>query len=133
MGFIGWHDIYGNTKINYILFNVSSGTVPLIYLYVKPIASSSFKFKKLDWLHFSPLVLFLLYRFTIYIYDSARPGFNEVQNGTLKITLDEPLPITTVLGFAQALLYLAFTLRLLYNHRKKIDEFFSNNCKLELN
>nr|WP_299342110.1 helix-turn-helix domain-containing protein [Allomuricauda sp.] len=118
-----------------MLFSVSLALAPLIYLYVKSITSSSNKFQKKEWLHFLPVFLFVIYRITIYSYDANQIGFDEVQNGFLKLSLDEPfvLPLVTVFGFAQMLLYLAFTFQLFYNYRKKINEFFSNTYKLELN
>lgn len=118
-----------------MLFSVSLALAPLIYLYVKSITTSSFRFKKIEWLHFLPVILFVIYRIAIYSFDASQTGFNEVQNGILKLSLDEPIvfPLVTVFGFAQMLLYLAFTFQLFYNYRKKINEFFSNTYKLELN
>ncbi|TAI48926.1 helix-turn-helix domain-containing protein [Flagellimonas allohymeniacidonis] len=135
VGFMAWYDTFRTTKINYVLFNVSLALAPLIYLYVKSITTSHFRFRKRDWLHFLPLILFLVYRASIYFYDSGQSGFDEVQNGVLKLSLDEPyiLPLITVFGFGQMLLYLAFTFQLFYNYRKKINAFFSNTYKLELN
>ena len=64
-----------------------------------------------------------------------QPGFNEVQNGILKIELDEAY-MQTILAYIEApfmLIYLAFTFQLFYNYRKKIIQYFSNVYKLELN
>ena len=62
-------------------------------------------------------------------------GFNESQNGILKIGLDEAY-IQTIMAFVEPpfmLIYLAFTFQLFYNYRKKIIQYFSNTYKLELN
>ena len=135
VGFMGWYDTYRTTKINYALFSVGIVLAPLIYLYIKSITTSLFQFKRLDFLHFLPFVLFALYRISIYTYDWLQPGFHDNQNGVLKLSLDEPYvqPLMTAFGFAQMLLYLAFTLQLFFNYRRKINAFFSNTYKLELN
>ena len=135
VGFMGWYDTYRNTKINYALFSVGIAIAPLIYLYIKSITTSEFRLRSRDSFHFLPLFLFVVYRITIYTLDLMEPGFQDVQNGTLKLSLDEPYvqPLMTAFGFAQMLLYLAFTLQLFFNYRKKINAFFSNTYKLELN
>lgn len=135
VGFMGWYDTYRNTKINYMLFSVGIVLAPLIYLYIKSITTSQFKIKRIDFFHFLPFTLFALYRISIYVLDWFQPGFHDTQNGVLKLSLDEPYvqPLMTAFGFAQMLLYLAFTLQLFFNYRKKINAFFSNTYKLELN
>ena len=135
VGFMGWYDTYRTTKINYALFNVGLVVAPLIYLYVRSITTPKYKSRAKDIFHFVPFALFFCYRFSIYIFDSLQPGFDEVQNGILKLSLDEAyvLPITIAFGFAQMLLYLAFTFQMFYNYRRKINAFFSNTYKLELN
>ncbi len=135
IGFMGWYDTFRNTKVNYWLIPMSVALLPLIYLYVKSITMTSFKFKKKDWLHFVPAFLIIAYRVVIYTYDASLDGFNTTQNGYLKINLDEPfvLPIYAIFGYFQNLLYLAFTFQLFYFYRKKIKGFFSNTYKMELN
>ena len=96
---------------------------------------SRFEFRKKDFLHFGLAFLLIGFRVFIYIYDSLQPGFHEVQNGVLKIAADEAIvqPILVFLDFAVMLLYLAFTFQLFFNYRKKIQQYFSNTYKLELN
>lgn len=132
---MGWYNEFRNTKINYFLIPLGLGIAPLIYFYVKAITKSNFKFKRKDWWHFLPAIMLITYRFSIYFYDSVQPGFNNTQNGVLKIAVDEAviLPLLVFVSFAQMLLYLAFTFQLFYNYRKRIQEFFSNTYKLELN
>ena len=102
---------------------------------VKAITTSKFKFRKTDWLHFILAFSLILFRLVIYFYDSLQPGFDETQNGILKLSLDEPIiqPILIFVSFAQMLLYLAFTFQLFHNYRKLIIDYFSNTYKLELN
>jgi AraC-like DNA-binding protein len=134
VGFMGWYNVFKNTKINYWLIPLSTAIAPLIYLYVKSITTSSFRFKKTDWGHFILALGLILYRIIIFTYDALQPGFADTQNGYLKIHLDEAfvLPSLNVVSFAQMLLYLAFTFQLFYQYRKKINAFFSNTYALEL-
>lgn len=135
VGFMGWYDTFRNTKINYFLIPLGLAIAPLIYFYVKAITTSNYTFKKKDFIHFAPALALVLYRFSIYFYDSLQSGFNDTQNGILKLSVDEPivLPLLVFVSFAQMLLYLAFTFQLFYNYRKRIQEYFSNTYKLELN
>lgn len=135
VGFMGWYDTFRTTKINYFLINIGIALAPLIFLYVKSITTSNFKFKKVYWLHFALAIVFVIYRFSIYTYDALQPGFSDVQNGILKLSLDEAyvLPIMNYIEAPFMLLYLAFTFQLFYNYRKKIIQYFSNIYKLELN
>ena len=135
VGFMGWYNEFRNTKINYFLYNIAIVLGPLIYLYVKSITTSNFKFRKTDWWHFAFAISFVIYRISIFTYDSLQPGFNETQNGILKISLDEAIvqPAMSFIEFPFMLLYLAFTLQLFYIYRKKIIQYFSNTYKLELN
>jgi AraC-like DNA-binding protein len=135
VGFMGWYDTFRNTKINYFLIPAATAIAPLIYLYVKSITKSNFKFLKKHWWHFALAISLVVYRLSIYTYDALQPGFNETQNGVLKISVDEQIvqPILTVLDFSVMLLYLAFTIQLYINYRQKIKQYFSNIFKLELN
>ncbi|WP_299361701.1 AraC family transcriptional regulator [Winogradskyella sp.] len=132
---MGWYNEFRTTKINYFLINIAVGLAPLIYLYVKSITTSNFKFKKTYWWHFSLAFLYVFYRLSIYTYDALQPGFHETQNGILKIELDEAY-VQTIMGYVETpfmLMYLAFTFQLFYSYRKKIIQYFSNTYKLELN
>ena len=135
VGFMGWYNVYKTTKINYWLMPIALALAPLIYFYVKSITQSNFKFQKKDIWHFALAICLVLFRIFIYTYDSLQPGFNDKQNGVLKIALDENIvqPILVFLDFSVMILYLAFTFQLFYNYRTKIKEYFSNTYKLELN
>lgn len=135
IGFMGWYDTFENTKINYFLIPMEIAIAPLIFFYVKSITTSNFVFLKKYWWHFVPAILLIIYRLSIYGYDLFQPGFNEMQNGVLKETLDETfvMPIVEVFSTGQMLLYLAFSFQLFILYRKKINEYFSNTYQLELN
>ncbi|MFP4846223.1 helix-turn-helix domain-containing protein [Winogradskyella sp. PE311] len=135
VGFMGWYNEFRTTKINYFLINIGIALAPMIYLYIKSVTTSNFRFKKMYWLHFALAFTVLLYRFTIYTYDALQDGFNETQNGYLKIELDEAY-VQSIMSYIESpfmLIYLAFTFQLFYNYRKKIIQYFSNTYKLELN
>jgi len=135
VGFMGWYNEFRTTKINYFLMTIPYGLAPLIYLYVKSITQSKFTFKRKYWWYFSLAILFVVYRLSIYTYDALQPGFHDTQNGVLKISVDEAY-VQTISGFIETLfmlLFLAFTFQLFYNYRKKIQQYFSNTYKLELN
>ncbi len=135
LGFMGWYNEFRTTKINYFLINISFGIAPLIYLYVKSITQSNFRFKSKYFWFFVPLFLFIAYRLTIFTYDALQTGFKETQNGYLKIHLDEAYVqnISWFLETSYMMVFLAFTFQLFYNYRKKIKQYFSNIYKLELN
>ncbi|MGC6432541.1 MAG: helix-turn-helix domain-containing protein [Jejuia sp.] len=135
VGFMGWYNEFRTTKINYFLYNIAIALAPLIYFYVKSVTTSNFKFKKPHWWHFALAITFIVYRASIFIYDAVQPGFHETQNGILKIKLDQAIvqPVMGFIEFPFMLLYLAFTLQLFYNYRKRIKQYFSNTYKLELN
>ena len=135
VGFMGWYDAFRTTKINYFLINIGVVLAPLIYLYVKSVTESNFKFKKVYWWHFALAIIVVALRFGVYTYDVLQPGFEDVQNGILKLAWDEAIiqPVLSYISPTHMLLYLAFTFQLFYNYRKKIIQYFSNTYKLELN
>lgn len=135
VGFMGWYDQYRTTKINYWLIPIGLALAPMIYFYVKSITTSEFVFRRKDWWHFAGAFALIGFRVFIYTYDSLQPGFHETQNGVLKLSADEAIvqPFLVLIESAAMLLYLAFTFQLFYNYRKKIQQYFSNTYKLELN
>ncbi len=135
IGFMAWYDTFRNTKINYWLIALSLAVGPLLYFYVKSITTSGFKFKKAYFIHFVPVFVFVIYKITIFVYDAQQPGFDQTQNGYLKINLDEKYvqPLVGIIENIQMILYLGFTFQLYYLYRRKIQQFFSNTYALELN
>ncbi|MDJ0645756.1 MAG: helix-turn-helix domain-containing protein [Flavobacteriaceae bacterium] len=135
IGFMDWYDTFRNTKINYYLISLGMVLAPLIYFYVKSITTSEFRFLKRDFWHFVPWLIFFVAKSVILIYDMNQPGFYDTQNGYLVVNFQWKYldPIVTVVSSMQMLLYLAFTFQLFYNYRGKIQNYFSNTYKLELN
>lgn len=135
IGFMDWYDTFRNTKINYYLINLELIFAPLLYFYVKSLTDFSFKLRKRDYHHFLPGIIFILIKLGILAYDSLQPGFSETQNGYLVENFQWKYldPIMAIIVTFQLLLYLAFTFQLYYIYRQKIQHFFSNTFKLELN
>ncbi len=135
VGYMSWYDTFRNTKINYFLIPAGTAIAPLVFLYVTSITKSNYTFLKKHWWHFAIPISLIVYRLSIFTYDAMQSGFNETQNGFLKMELDQPfvLPVLSVVGFSVMLLYLAFTIQLYINYRQKIKQYFSNIFKLELN
>ncbi len=135
IGFMDWYDTYRNTKINYWLINFGLAIGPLIFFYVKSVTNRVFKFRRKDFIHFLPALLYFLYRSLIFIYDAGQEGFENTQNGILMSKLE--MGATTIFieafGIVQQLLYLAFSLQLYFNYRKRLQDFFSNTYRMELN
>lgn len=135
IGFMDWYDTFRNTKINYWLITLSLAIGPFIYFYIKSVTTSDFKFSKKDLKHFVPVAIYVIYRIVIFVFDANQSGFNDTQNGELMSKLHMGAVGTFIEAFSiiQQLLYLAFALQLYYNYRNKIQNFFSNTYRLELN
>lgn len=135
IGFMEWYDTFRNTKINYWLINFVLAIGPLIYFYVKSVTVSNFKFDKRDFLHFVPAVGYFLYRVVIFVYDANQSGFDDTQNGVLMARLEMgPVNIfIEAFSIIQQLLYLAFAIQLYFQYKKKLQDFFSNTYRMELN
>ena len=134
IGFMGWYDTYRNTKINYFLIPLGLSIGPLIFFYLKSITTSDFKFKRQYWWHFTPVMVMIIYRVSILLYDSMQPGFEDSQNGILMNSVNNGAVGIFLDGFTtiHKLLYLAFSFQLFFRYRKQIKQFFSNTFRLEL-
>lgn len=134
LGFMGWYDVFRNTKINYYLIPLSFAVAPLIYFYIKSYVQKDFRFIKRDVLHFIPVLLFLIYRISVFIYDSMQLGFNDTQNGVfmqsdLYYKFDVIYIVVTTI---QMLVYLVLSLYIYYRYRKALVEQYSNTYNSEL-
>ncbi len=135
IGFMDWYDTYRTTKINYFFFDFSLGIGPLVYFYVKSITTPYFKFKRQDYWHFIPVVLFVVYGIFTGIYDAMQPGFDKVQNGYWEenINFKYVYPFVNVIEYYSLLLYYAFSIQRFIQYRKQLKHYFSNTYNLELN
>lgn len=134
-GFMGWYDTYKTTKINYYLINLSLALAPLIYFYFQAVTNPKKKLTKRDLIHFIPIFLILTIRAVILIYDSNQIGFDKVQNGYLvtKFQWKYLTPISELVSIIQMSVYLALSFQMMFIYKRKINHFFSNTYKLEMN
>lgn len=134
IGFMGWYDDFQNTKINYLLIDMSLILGPLVYFYVKSITNPDFKFRKKDLWHATPWLLYAVLQLFIYIYDSQQPGFDDVQNGVLFSKINFTIGFyMMILGIISRSVYFFYAAKTFYEFRSKIRQFFSNTYKVELN
>lgn len=135
IGFMDWYDTYQNTKINYWLVDFILAIGPLVYFYIKSLTQPNFKFRKIDFWHFVPAIVFWIYKMSFFYYDTLQPGFSDVQNGWFLTNVHYnyvspwlgPLKDISYLG------YLLFSFKIYLQHRKNIQQYFSNTYKVELN
>jgi AraC-like DNA-binding protein len=134
IGFMDWYDTFKTTKINYFLVPLSLALAPLIYFYFISVTNPQKAFNKRSLLHFIPLLILIVIRAVIFIYDVNQVGFNETQNGYLVINFQWKFldPVVALLSMFQMLIYLVLSFQLLYKYKERINHFFSNTCKLEL-
>ncbi|MGW9685068.1 helix-turn-helix domain-containing protein [Flagellimonas sp. 2504JD1-5] len=132
---MGWYDTFRTTKINYYLVNLSFALAPLIYFYFRSITNPKKKFSSKDLTHFIPVSILILIHLCILIYDANQEGFNTTQNGYLVINFQWKYldPIVALLSIVQMIAYLVLSFQALYGYREKIQHYFSNTYKLELN
>ncbi|MEM6966375.1 MAG: AraC family transcriptional regulator [Bacteroidota bacterium] len=135
IGFMGWYDTYRNTKINYWLVDFIFAVGPLVYFYVKSLTEPQFKFRKIDFWHFVPAIVFWIYKMSFFYYDSLQPGFSDVQNGWFVTNIHYQY-VSPWLGPLKDMSYLGYLLvsfKVYLDHRNNIQQYFSNTYKVELN
>ncbi len=134
IGFMDWYDTFPNTKINYFLVDFSLILGPLIYFYVKSIIHPEFKFRKADILHAIPWLAYVALQAYIYVYDLQQPGFYDVQDGVLYVKINYSIGFyMIILGAVSRFIYFFIATKIFYEFRDKINQFFSNTYKLEMN
>ena len=133
IGFMGWYDAYRTTKINYYLVDLTLGFGPLLYFYIKSITVPNFQWKKIDILHFIPVILFIIYKAVILIYDAAQPGFDETQNGVLMENFNWKYMNTPIriLQKISMLTYLILSIRKYRTYHNSLNLEISNTYKIE--
>lgn len=134
IGFMGWYDAFKNTKINYYLLSFALANGPLVYLYLRTIAIAPFKLKKSDVWHFVPIMIYLAYRVVLLGHDMMQEGWDEGYAGEWMQEFDDVYvqALLHIVSYSSMLLYLAFTIQLFLQYRKKIHAFFSNTYQVEL-
>lgn len=135
IGFMDWYDTFRNTKVNYYLVDVTLAIGPSVFFYVLLATQPSRKFTRKDWFHYLPFLLFLMYEIFVLIFDSLQPGYWEEQNGwwLTNIHFEYVAPFQNSIGYLSKVLYFAFTIQLYWNYRRRIQAYFSNTYRMELN
>lgn len=123
LGYAGW---YGEDPYRAILFFVPFQQLflvpPILYFYIKSSLNTEFVFKRKDWLHFVPAILYGIYSLIVWITD--------------KIVLDEYYFYANeqdkdfalwyqIVGFIMMMLYLFASLKLYAEYKKKTYETVS--------
>ncbi len=133
IGFMGWYDTFRNTKINYYLISLTLAIGPLIYFYIKSSIVRDFHFKRKTLLHFLPVVLYVLFKMFVFLYDTTQPGFEETQNGPFYLWMMDYLgPLFFILFTIHLLVYLVFSFQLYFKYRTQLEEEYSNTYRYEL-
>ena len=132
---MGWYDNFTSTKINYYLVSLGLAVGPLVYLYVRTTLQSPFKLKRIDWLHFIPVLVYVIYKVVLLIHDSSQEGWATGYSGEWKSAIDEEYvsSIVNVLTYTSQLVYLTLTCQLFWQYSRKIKQYFSSSYKVELN
>ena len=126
---LGWYKEYPFLMLVPIAFPLIVN--PLFYLYAKYLIQYSSKFKKKDWLHFLPFLLYELY----YIPDFFKSSEEVI---TILDGIPEPILNIRFLVFnwaiiIQGLIYVILILLLLRNYAYSVERAFSNIEKVRLN
>lgn len=134
IGFMAWYNEYPSTKVNYFLHNLGFLFGPLVYFYVLSLTRQSPSFRRKDYLHFLPFLLFFCYRAFVWFYDSAQAGFGDSQHGYWESNIDHVYIERwwTYLGYLSPIIYLPASLIAYFRYRKRILQFFSNTYRVEL-
>jgi AraC-like DNA-binding protein len=135
IGFMGWYDTFRNTKINYYLLDVALAIGPTLYFYIRSITQPNLVFRRVDLWHYVPFIVWTLYGIFVFIFDARLPGFWDEQNGwwLKNIQFIYVAPFQLLLGYFSKVLYFAFSIQLYWNYRRRIQSYFSNSYKVELN
>ncbi len=135
IGFMSWYDTFKNTKINYFLWPMGLAMAPVIYLYVRTTILAPFKLKKKDWWHFVPIGLYIIWKLVILGHDMMSNDWSQGYSSGWKEAYEDVYvdSIMTHIMYSWQLVYLAFTLQLYLNYRRKIKQYFSNTYEVELN
>ncbi|GAB5551526.1 MAG: hypothetical protein Sapg2KO_11170 [Saprospiraceae bacterium] len=135
IGFMDWYDTFRTTKINYYLVDVTLAIGPSVFFYVLFVTQPNRKFRRADWIHYLPFILYFTYEVFVLIFDSQQAGYWDEQNGWWLTNIDFKYvtPFQSSLGYLSKILYFAFTIQLYWNYRKRIQVYFSNTYRMELN
>lgn len=118
VGYAGWYDgkkgPYRNILF-YVPFQHQLIFGPVIYFYVKSLLNLRFGWRKKDWLHFIPGLLYLLWNLVVFVTDRLVLGRYFLMDGYADPDFDTWYQ---VLGFISMIFYLVLSIRYYYRYRR---------------
>lgn len=135
LGFMGWYDTFPTTKINYFYTDLRLVIGPLLYFMIRSIYEPILPFKRRDLWHFSPIIIYIVLKIFIGIYDALQPNFSEVQNGPMTVNFQWKIldPLVILISVIQTAIYLVLCFQMLGDYKRKIAEYFSTNINSKFN
>jgi AraC-like DNA-binding protein len=118
VGYAGWYD--GNKGpyrniLFYVPFQHQLIFGPVIYFYVKSLLNLRFGWRRKDWLHFIPGLLYLLWNLVVFVTDQWVLGRYFLMDGQADPDFDTWYQ---VLGFVSMIFYLVLSIRYYYRYRR---------------
>jgi AraC-like DNA-binding protein len=118
VGYAGWYDgskgPYRNILF-YVPFQHQLVFGPVIYFYVKSLLNLRFGWRRKDWLHFVPGLLYLLWNLVVFVTDRLVLGRYFLMDGQTDPDFDTWYQ---VLGFVSMIFYLVLSIRYYYRYRR---------------
>lgn len=123
VGFAGWYDNQPYRDfLFYFPFQQLFFIGPVIFFYVQSLLNPAFKFGRKEWLHLIPGLLYLLFRFTMYVADKIILKRYFFLSGQTDPDFDSWYQYT---GFIFMLLYFLLSLRYYMMYRKMMVQVIS--------
>jgi AraC-like DNA-binding protein len=142
LGFAGWydsHDAY-STFMFYFPFSNWLAVGPALYFYFRSLTNQEFRFRRRDWWHFAPALLYLGGRLLLWAYDIGWQHLARGQSlpahfgtkGRLAAALDNSYlgALPEDLGYLLAVVYAVVTLRAYRRYRRYLDDNFSDTERI---
>lgn len=128
LGFAGWYDNqpYRNFMF-YMPFQHLFYVGPVIYFYTQSLLNPLFKFKKKEFLHLFPGLIYLIYSFLIYFYDCVIADDIYFYSNGMDKDFDQWYQIS---GQISMLFYFIVCLKYYSNYKKLVVEITSNANEL---
>ncbi|MEO0341589.1 MAG: helix-turn-helix domain-containing protein, partial [Bacteroidota bacterium] len=134
IGFMDWYDTFRNTKINYYLIDVTLAIGPTLLFYILMVTQPNRGFRKRDWWHYVPFLVWTVYEIFVWAYDSSQAGYWDTQNGWWLENVHFPYvsPFQEGLGYLSKIIYFTFSIQLFWQYQQRVRAFYSNTYKAEL-
>jgi AraC-like DNA-binding protein len=118
VGYAGWYNGANGPYRNILFYTPFQHQLffgPVIFFYVQSLLNLKFKWRKRDWLHFVPGILFLLWSIVIFVTDRLILKRYFLMNGDTDPDFDTWYQVT---GFVFMLFYLVRSIIYYYRYRK---------------